>query len=90
MKLDHLDDMENLINDKFIEFVDAFCALKVMIDGCFGYILDENYKQNIKTFEEKLMLLREHFELSITNKAHIVFEHFIPVIEKKKQGLGEW
>ena len=37
--------MENLIVDKFIEFVDAFRALKVMTNGCFGYILDENYKK---------------------------------------------
>ena len=38
---------------------------------------------------KKLKLLKKN-GVSITNKAYIVFEHLIPVIEQKKQGLGEW
>ena len=68
--------------------MDAFRSLKVLIDCCFGFTLDDGYKKYIQDFKEKWTILRKKFGLSVSNKAHIVFAHLADVLDKRQEALG--
>ena len=53
--------MEHIVDDEYVEFVDAFRSLKVLIDCCFGFNLDDGYKKYIQDFKEKWTIIRKFF-----------------------------
>ena len=51
---------------------------------CFGKVLDSNYQSHIHQFEQMYRKL----DISVTPKAHCVFQHVIQFCSQKNLGLG--
>ena len=80
--------MADTVPAEIMPFVDAFKGLKMSLTT-FGYILDENWKNVIADFEDKFMLLHHQFNVTCTNKLHVLIEHVPQVISRTNKPLGE-
>ena len=56
--------------------------------SCFGFSLDQNYKECIKKFRDDWIQLNLEFGVTIPNKCHIIFSHLEDFIERHKKPLG--
>ena len=54
------------------------------------FSLGQNYKENIRKFEKNWLILFKKFNVNITNKCHVIFEHVEEFIERQKRPLGEY
>ena len=66
-------------------FIDVLKALDLLlVAGCFGKTLIEDYAAQIQSFSEK----HDRCNISITSKVHAVKEHLEPFLNKHKVGLA--
>ena len=75
------------------QFGYALQQLYGVIESCFGKVLMEDvYKTRIATFEQTYRSLphgkNEEKDLSVTTKAHCIFEHVVQNIERTGHALG--
>ena len=82
--------IREVLEDNLHIFVDCMESLQKLRKSCFGFTLDENYKQCIKDFEDDWKQLNFEFGVAIPNKCHIIFEHLEDFIERHKKPLGEF
>ena len=71
----------------------ALQQLYGVVEACFGRVLMEDvYKSRIQTFERTYRSLphgkNDEKDLSVTIKAHCIFEHVIQNIERTGHALG--
>ena len=75
---------------KVIEQTNSTCNLCSKVFATQKYLMKTHQPKDPKSKLSCNVCLLKKNGVSITNKAYIVFEHLILVIEQKKQGLGEW
>ena len=51
---------------------------------CFGFTLDQNYKEKIEELEDLWNILHENFGVTIPNKCHVIFSHVPEFIKRQK------
>ena len=71
--LKHIDELRKILPEDDHIFVDNFESLNEVKQACFGFVLEENYKEKIRKFEKKWMKLHENYKVSIPNKCHVIF-----------------
>lgn len=64
-------------------YVEAFRNFRAVVQACFSYNLDEEYKEKIEKFRESYLSLK----IPVTPKAHAVFFMFVIFVMKFKRGL---
>ena len=67
-------------------FVKAFKAFGKVVEACFSFRLDKNYKEVIRSFRTAYLELG----INVTPKVHIIFRHLEEFFEvsKGRSGLG--
>ena len=87
--LNNTEKMKDYVPNEYMDFVEAFEALNEVKKNCFVYEAGKNWYSSIRNFELKWIVLKVKYNLSITNKVHIIFSHIQEVIYKTGKGLGE-
>ena len=83
--LKHINELREILPEKYHIFVDTFESLSYVKESCFGFSLGQNYKENIRKFEKNWLILFKKFNVNITNKCHVIFEHVEEFIETQKR-----
>ncbi len=78
---------EEILEREFVPFVTALRAMKGVKDSCFGPELLENWKESIDMFEEAWYDLYIAFDISFTNKCHVIIDHIPQVITRTGKSL---
>ena len=86
--LRNLESLMEVLPQEFSLFMDTMSAFKNVIDSCFGYVLDPFYKQVLERFRTSMKKLNEQFNVSITNKFHVICVHLEEFCDLVSQGLG--
>ena len=91
--LKNSNELTELLPENLKPYGYALQQLNGVVEACFGKVLMEDvYKERIKKFETTYRLLPhgkdEEKELSVTTKAHVIFEHVVQQIERTGQALG--
>ena len=55
--------------------------------SCFEYTVGENYKEDIKKFEDDWIQLNIEYGVHASNKCHIIFTHLEQFIERQKKAF---
>ena len=71
----------------FLETLESF---RDVVDSCFGFLLDPYYKQVLAKFRDKFSVLQKMFNVSMTNKLHIISTHVEDFCDQVGRGLGEY
>ena len=66
------------------KFAEALYLLNEVRNQCFGQKLHPEFEKTVKLFEKKY----KELNISITPKAHILFQHCIEFCHKNGEGLG--
>ena len=72
-----------------LPFCDTFEALRKFRKSCCGKKLEQDALLVIKEFEVNMFILHEVFNVSYTNKCHIIIDHVPDYIRENKLSLGQ-
>ena len=62
-------------------FVDCMDSQNDVKKACFGFTLEQNYKEKIEELEDLWNILHDNFGVTIPNKCHVIFSH-VPQLKK--------
>ena len=62
--------------------------LQLLNQGVSGVVLDKNYKELIENFLNSFQILHEKFNVSYSNKIHIIESHLEYYLDTTKKALG--
>ena len=82
--------IREVLDDNLHIFGDCMESLEKVRKACFGYSLDQNYKETIEDFKSDWMTLNFEFGIPFTTKVHIICDHLEDFIERQKKPLGEF
>ena len=88
--LKNLESLEEVIPATFSSFLETLKAFRDVVDSCFGFLLDPYYKQVLSRFRSQFKRLQEEFNVSTTNKIHIICFHVEEFCDLVGRGLGEF
>ena len=88
--LKNLDSLEEKIPTSFTTFMATLRAFRDVVNSTFGFCLDPSYKDVCSKFSSIYRKLQEEFNLSMTNKIHIIVAHVAEFCELVGRGLGEF
>ena len=71
-------------------FLDTFKAFRDIVDSCFGFSLDPNFKHVCAKFSSQYRKLQDEFNLTMPNKIHVMAVHVVEFCEIVGKGLGEF
>ena len=77
-----------ILPQEFALFLDTLSAFKDVVDSCFGYVLDPFYKQVLAKFRGSLTKLADVFNVSFTNKLHVICVHLEEFFDLVGNGLA--
>ena len=86
----NLDMLEELVAEEDCEllpFIENLRDLKSLDEVVNSEILPENFNEVIHAFEDSYRELNEKFQVSITNKVHIIFSHLEIYLENTGETL---
>ena len=61
--------------EEYISFVNTIWLIKLIDELVNKPVLESNFEEVIKAFEESYKILQDTFNISITNKVHIIIDH---------------
>ena len=73
--LRNLEKLEEILPGDFSAFMDTLKAFRDIVDTCFGFSLDPNFKQVCAKFSSQFKKLHDEFNLSMPNKIHVIADH---------------
>ena len=79
---------EFFLPENLFPFVTCLEQLQLLNQGVSGVILDPNYKELIQNFLQSFEDLHEKFNVSYTNKIHIIESHLEYYLDSTKKSLG--
>ena len=79
---------EFFLPENLFPFVTCLEQLQLLNQGVSGVVLDPNYKVLIQNFLQSFEDLHEKFNVSYTNKIHIIESHFEYYLDSTKKSLG--
>ena len=87
--LKNLDRLQEYVPEYLHEYVEALASFEDVKTGCFGYNLAGDYHRRIRTFELKMVVLKIKFNVTITPKCHILFDHSEQFIDETGKAIGK-
>ena len=88
--LKHTTELKKIVPEYLHIFVDCMDSLNDVKKACFGFTLDQNYKEKKEELEDLWNILHENFGVTIPNKCHVIFSHVPEFIKRQKKPLGEF
>ena len=88
--LRNLESLEEVIPATFSIFLETLKAFRDVVESCFGFLLDPFYKMVLARFRSQFKMLQEKFQVSMTNKIHIICIHVEEFCDLVGRGLGEF
>ena len=85
-----LDKMEEVLPPNLSAFMDVFRSFRDVNDSCFGFLLDPFYKDVLERFKTSFKKLSDLFQVSMTNKIHVICCHVEEFCDLMGRGLGEF
>ena len=73
--LKNLDSLADVIPPHLSVFLDALKCFRDVVESCFGFVLDPNFKQALERFRAQMKFLKDQFKVFMTNKMHIICIH---------------
>ena len=86
--MNHADDLEYHIPDEHILFIEGIMATKKLIVAVSGKKLVGNYKEAITNYKYTWTKLMRKYNMNMTVKQHIIFNHVEAQCESTGVGLG--
>ena len=71
-----------------LPYIVAMKSFNEVRKSCFGMDLHDDYAERIHKFQADQKVLQDDFGFSVTVKAHCLFYHFIPWLDKWQLPLG--
>ena len=75
--------------EPILKTIDTLIAFKEFQVACGGVEPKENWKMAIENLRTDYFCLQEKFDISITNKIHIITDHVEQYIAETGKGLGQ-
>ena len=88
--LNSLPSLFEILPDDLFSFYNCLKDFKDVIDSCFGFTLDENYREVISKFQSSFSQLHMEFSVTETVKIHIILTHITQFIEQEGRPLGKY
>ena len=88
--LANLDSLAEVLPSQFSAFMDTLLSFKEVVSSCFGFLLDPYFKDVLSRFRQYFKVLNRDFQVSITNKIHIISTHVEQFCELTGKGLAEF
>ena len=85
--LKNLDLLEKNVNHELKPFSEVLQAIKDIKDSCFGPKLNPNYQTAIDRFEKCWYEIYIEFDISFSNKCHVLIEHVPQAIQRTVKSL---
>ena len=82
-----LEDIIKKTDEELLPFANTISSIKLLDELVNKSDLDENYDDVIATFSENYTILNIKFNVSITNKVHIVMDHLTEYLKEKQTTL---
>ena len=82
--LKHTTELKKIIPEYLHIFVDCMDSLNDVKKACFGFTLDQNYKEKKEELDNLWNILHENFGVTIPNKCHVIFSHVREFIKRQK------
>ena len=79
--------LKEIVGDTYESIVEALKALKEVKDACFGPNLKPNWKASLDNFEKAWYEIYIEFDISFSNKCHVIIEHIPQVIQRTGKSL---
>ena len=86
--LKNLDKLRTFVNEDCTEFIDALVSVKNVLEACCQSELKPNYKNTLDDFYMQSHNLLAKYKLSLTNKIHIINDHFDFYIKRNNKSIG--
>ena len=88
--LRNLDSLGTVMPANLLVFLETLESFRDVVDSCFGFLLDPYYKLVLAKFRDKFSVLQKMFNVSMTNKLHIISTHVEDFCDQVGRGLGEY
>ena len=88
--LDSLESLAEVLPPQFSTFLVTLQSFRDVVISCFGFLLDPYFKSVLAKFRDSLKGLSRDYNVSITNKIHIISTHVEQFCELTGKGLGEF
>ena len=88
--LDSLESLAEVLPSPFSTFLLTLESFRDVVSSCFGFLLDPYYKDVLARFKENFLALNKEFNVSVTNKIHIILTHVQEFCELTGRALGEF
>ena len=80
--LKHTSELKKNVPEYLHIFVDCMDSQNDVKKACFGFTLEQNYKEKIEELEDLWNTLHDNFGVTIPNKCHVIFSH-VPQLKNK-------
>ena len=77
--------LKEIVGDTYESILEAL--IKEVKDACFGPNLKPNWKASLDNFEKAWYEIYIEFDISFSNKCHVIIEHIPQVIERAGKSL---
>ena len=88
--LESLESLAEVLPPQFSTFLVTLQSFRDVVISCFGFLLDPYYKAVLAKFRDSYKGLRRDYNISVTNKIHIISAHVEQFCELTGKGLGEF
>ena len=84
--LNKLDFLRSISPIGCLKYIQCFDSFKTVIHSCYGYSLDENFKDHINEFKVAYM----DISIPVTPKVHAIWYHIPEFCSAVNEGLARW
>ena len=88
--LQNLESLADVLPSQFSAFLFTLESFRDVTISCFGFVLDPYFKDVLSRFKQNFLLLQKKFQVSVTNKIHIIFTHVEEFCDLTGKALGEF
>ena len=88
--LRNLESLAEVLPSPFYSFMSTLESFRDVVSSCFGFLLDPFFRDVLARFKINFLALHRQFNVSVTNKIHIILTHVQEFCEMTDKALGEF
>jgi hypothetical protein len=88
--LRNLESLAEVLPSPLSVFMLTLKSFRDVVSSCFGFLLDPYFRDVLAKFKINFLALHRQFNVSVTNKIHIILTHVQEFCEMTDKALGEF